>query len=439
MPRNQSVSDLFTKYLNEDTSVQETSDLFKQIAESEYDEELSSLLDAELRNTTDVTDYNPAWEHTLVNIKSKSGFTIVDGTESTASAPAVTTTETPSLSGTIETIRSTEAIPTIDTIPTLSPPIKRNIRLWGTIAKIAAVLLVVVGIYFFNEYQKEPNYEHLTANDIPPGKIGATLTLANGSKVILDDQTPENISDTHGVKISKTKDGQLVYTLVNNENLPNSTAFNTIQTPKGGQYQVILPDGTKVWLNAASSLKYPEVFAGKKRSVTLTGEAYFEVAKDKDKPFHVLTQNQNVEVLGTHFNINGYLDDHTIKTTLLEGAVKVSNLKSTKKLKPGEQAISRISENALIQVTSQVDTDDEIAWKNGLFQFNDTDLKIILNQLERWYDIKIDYSSIPDKRYNGMVPRKSKLSEVLKMLEKTGNIKFELLENRTLKVIPKNN
>ncbi|WP_316797534.1 FecR family protein [Pedobacter agri] len=311
-------------------------------------------------------------------------------------------------------------------------------------ASAAAIFILLCGgLYFLLDKNSSKSPSNSLAKienlDILPGSDKATLTLANGSKVILDDQTPENISDKHGVKISKTKDGQLVYTVVNNENLPNSTAFNTIQTPKGGQYQVILPDGTKVWLNAASSLNYPEVFAGKKRSVTLTGEAYFEVAKDKDKPFHVLTQNQNVEVLGTHFNINGYLDDHTIKTTLLEGAVKVSNLKSTKKLKPGEQAISGISENALIKVTSQVDTDDEIAWKNGLFQFNDTDLKIILNQLERWYDIKIDYSSIPDKRYNGMVPRKSKLSEVLKMLEKTGNIKFELLENRSLKVIPKNN
>jgi len=311
-------------------------------------------------------------------------------------------------------------------------------------ASAAAILILLCGGLYFLLNKNSPispstSLAKIENLDVLPGSDKATLTLANGSKVILDDQTPENISDTHGVKISKTKDGQLIYTIVNNENLLNSTAFNSIQTPKGGQYQVILPDGTKVWLNAASSLKYPEVFAGKKRSVTLTGEAYFEVAKDKEKPFDVQIQNQNVEVLGTHFNINGYLDDNYIKTTLLEGAVKVSNLKSTKKLKPGEQAIAGISQNALIEVTSQVDTNDEIAWKNGLFQFNDTDLKIILNQLERWYDIKIDYSSIPDKRYNGMVPRKSKLSEVLKMLEKTGNIKFELLENRTLKVIPKSN
>ncbi|MCX3263767.1 FecR family protein [Pedobacter agri] len=271
--------------------------------------------------------------------------------------------------------------------------------------------------------------------DILPGTDKATLTLANGTKIVLDDETPENISDRHGVKISKTKDGLLVYTVAGSQDSLNTTAYNTISTPKGGQYQVILPDGTKVWLNAASSLKYPEVFSGKQRSVTLTGEAYFEVAKNKAKPFEVETQNQHVVVLGTHFNINGYMDDHTIKTTLLEGQVKVSNLKSSKILKPGEQAIAGLAKNSTINVSTDVDINDETAWKNGLFQFNDSDLKIILNQLERWYNIKIDYSTVPNKRYNGMVPRKSKLSEVLKMLEKTGNIKFELIEGRQLKVI----
>lgn len=308
-------------------------------------------------------------------------------------------------------------------------------------ASAAALLILLIGGLFFFLYKNSNTALILSAKienlDVLPGTDKAILTLANGSKVILDEKTAENISDTQGVKISKTKDGQLVYSVLNIDALPNSEkiSFNTIQTPKGGQYQVVLPDGTKVWLNAASSLKYPEVFIGNQRKVELTGEAYFEVAKNKNKPFHVKIQNQDVEVIGTHFNINGYPDDQTIKTTLLEGRVMVSNSSSVKTLKPGEQAIAGLAKNSIIKVSSDVDTNDETAWKNGLFQFNDADLKIILNQLERWYDIKIDYSSIPKKRYNGMVPRKSKLSEVLKMLEKTGNIKFELLEGRQLKVI----
>jgi len=308
---------------------------------------------------------------------------------------------------------------------------------------VAAALLAIVfgGVYYFQVQNSSTtaSFAQTKKNslDIMPGKNKATLTLADGSIVILDENTSSDISDQDGIKISKEKDGQLVYTILNSKALDadKSIAFNTISTPKGGQYQVILPDGTKVWLNAASSLKYPEAFVGKQRLVVLTGEAYFEVAKNKSMPFRVQSQNQHVEVLGTHFNINSYLDDKTIKTTLLEGSIQISNSKFSKILKPGEQAVSGIGEQSSIKVATDVDTDDETAWKNGLFQFNDSELKVILNQLERWYDIKIDYSNIPAKRYNGMVSRTSKLSEVLKMLEKTGNIKFELEEGRKLKIL----
>jgi len=306
----------------------------------------------------------------------------------------------------------------------------------------AAILAIVFGGFYYSKIQNFSTVVSVAQTqkknlDILPGTNKAILTLADGSTVVLDENTSSDISDQDGIKISKEKDGQLVYTIVNNKllNADKNIAYNTISTPKGGQYQVILPDGTKVWLNAASSLKYPEAFVGKQRLVVLTGEAYFEVAKNKSMPFRVQSQNQHVEVLGTHFNINSYLDDNTVKTTLLEGSVQVSNSKFSKILKPGEQAISGIGEQASIKIARDVDTDDETAWKNGLFQFNDSELKVILNQLERWYDIKIDYSDVPAKRYNGMVPRKSKLSEVLKMLEKTGNIKFELEEGRKLKVL----
>jgi len=308
---------------------------------------------------------------------------------------------------------------------------------------IAAALILVCGSIFFLRDQKMISGSSTTKAkvenlDVLPGSDKAILTLANGKKVVLDANTAINISNTNGISISKTEDGKLVYTVLNRESFDKSSvSFNTIETPNGGQYQVVLPDGTKVWLNAASSLRYPEVFVGNERSVQLTGEAYFEVAKNKMKPFHVKSKNQDVEVLGTHFNINSYMDDKTIKTTLLEGSIKISNQKFNKILTPGEQAIAGIAENAFIHVSNDVDLDDQVAWKNGLFRFNDSELRDVLIQLERWYDVKIDYSSLPNKRYNGMVPRKSKLSQVLAMLEKTGNIKFQLTDGKRLKVISK--
>lgn len=320
-----------------------------------------------------------------------------------------------------------------------APQKRKTIPLYKYISA-AAVMLLISGITFVFLNKSKPVIKSETAInnklDALPGTDKAILTLADGSKVVLDNHASTDISDKDGLKISRTEDGQLVYTILDQSDVKtkSTVSYNTIETPKGGQYQVILPDGTKVWLNAASSLKYPEVFTGNERRVELTGEAYFEVAKNKAKPFHVKNHNQDVEVLGTHFNINSYMDDKTIKTTLLEGSVRVSNGKSVKILKPGEQSIA--DGNGMIRLASDVDTDDETAWKNGLFQFNNANLKSILSQLERWYDINIDYSSIPDKKYNGMVPRKAKLSEVLKMLEKTGNIRFEIAEGRNLKVLP---
>lgn len=324
---------------------------------------------------------------------------------------------------------------------------KRIVPFYRYAAAAAIIMVLGFGILYLTKNKPLNTKNLLAVNDktldVLPGVDKAILTLADGSKVVLDNHSNENIIEKGGLTISKTKDGQLIYKVSNGVQKGNAIAYNTIETAKGNQYQVLLPDGTKVWLNAASSLKYPEVFMGKERRVMLTGEAYFEVAKDKTRPFFVKTissakdnKGQDVEVLGTHFNINSYMDDKTVKTTLLEGSVKVSNDNSSKILKPGEQSVINNYGLGSINIL-QVDTDDEIAWKNGLFRFSSQSLKSILNQIERWYDVKIDYSSIPDKRYNGMVPRKAKLSEVLKMLEVTGNINFEIEENKVLKVIEK--
>jgi transmembrane sensor len=309
---------------------------------------------------------------------------------------------------------------------------------------VAAVLLLSfgVGAFYYNNQKTVAVINQVAKEkvlDIKPGLDKAILTLADGSKVILDENTADKILEKQGLIISKTKDGQLIYTVNSVNKNDKIIAYNTIQTGKGNQYQVRLPDGTKVWLNASSSLRYPEVFSGNQRKVELTGEGYFEVAKDKAHPFIVKTIdatsdiNQEVEVLGTHFNINSYMDEKIIKTTLLEGSINVSNVKVAKVLKPGEQ--SQLNANHISIINA--DTDDETAWKNGLFRFNNSSLAVILNQLERWYDVKIDYATVPNKRFNGIVPRNVNLSQVLKMLELTGNINFKIEENRQLKVINK--
>lgn len=310
--------------------------------------------------------------------------------------------------------------------------------------KYAAAAVLFIGFvsgYLYLSKDKVTTHNQLIVKgkelDVLPGVDQAILTLADGSKIVLDNAKNEKLVEKNGLTISKTEDGQLVYQVSNVTPKGTTVAYNTIETAKGNQYQILLPDGTKVWLNAASSLKYPEIFRGSERKVVLTGEAYFEVAKNKNMPFKVETNHQNVEVLGTHFNINSYMDDQTIKTTLIEGSIKVSNANYTKTLQPGEQSIINNFGLGNILISNNIDTDDEVAWKNGLFRFNNAGLKSILGQLERWYDVKIDYQSVPNKRYNGMVPRKAKLSEVLNMLELTGNISFKIEEGRNLKVLPK--
>jgi len=269
--------------------------------------------------------------------------------------------------------------------------------------------------------------------DVKPGTNRAVLTLADGSSIILDDQLPGNIKQLPGLMITKTPKGELIYKVSAHSGSGSDISTNTITTPKGGQYQVFLADGTHVWLNAASKLTFPQAFVGRMRRVKLEGEGYFEVTRNKAMPFHVLTGSQDVEVTGTHFNVNGYTDSETINTTLLEGGITVHQNGRSKQVSPGQQAI--VSVNLSDIKVNIADTEEAVAWKNGLFEFNNASLTQIMNQLERWYDLKIDYSSLPAKRYNGMVPRSANLSRVLQMLEVTGNIKFKIEEQRHLRVI----
>lgn len=324
----------------------------------------------------------------------------------------------------------------------ISPKEKtRNRTSWKVMAAAAAVALFIgFGIYFLQPEQKQQ--ADITAhfkNDIAPGGNKAILTLADGSKVSLTDINAGELAKQAGVRVVKTADNQLIYTISNSEpsKLDAQPVYNTIETPKGGQYQVNLPDGTRVWLNAASSLKYPVSFSGNKRIVEMTGEAYFEVAKmnphsggkAKAVPFIVKTSRQEVLVLGTHFNINAYDDEDAVKTTLLEGSVRVTSLSSlhakaeNKILKPGEQSVLRAGN---IDV-NKADLNAVMGWKNNNFIFNDEDLQSIMRKVSRWYDVDIQYENEPDNiSYIGVVSRSKNVSAVLNALESTGKVQFKI-------------
>ncbi len=312
----------------------------------------------------------------------------------------------------------------------ISVPSIKRIPIWKKItAAAAALLLLSVGArFYFNRPQKCCNktvQKHQPKNDILPGGNKAILTLANGKTIVLDNAHTGLLAKQGTTNIAKTKDGQVIYKAPNN--LPNdqNIALNTISTPTGGQYQVVLADGSKVWLNAASSLRFPAVFTGKKREVEITGEAYFEVAKNAAMPFLVKTGRSVVEVLGTHFNVMAYRDESFMKTTLLEGAVKVKSGNSVNFLKPGQQAL--LNEQGQTKIIEDADVDDETAWKNGLFQFKDAGIEAVMRQVERWYNVTISYEGkIPVKQFTGRISRSVKISELLNMLKFFGvNFKID--------------
>ncbi|TSJ38895.1 DUF4974 domain-containing protein [Mucilaginibacter corticis] len=293
-------------------------------------------------------------------------------------------------------------------------------------AAAALLLLIGSGIWFFHKPTDQSALDLQAKNRIAPGSNRAILQLANGSRIDLSSANKGVIAQQAGVAIHKNAQGILVYTINagnTTNNSGNPTGENSIITPRGGQYQVILPDGTQVLLNAASSLTYPVVFSGGERLVKLSGEAYFEVAKDKAHPFKVSSGTQTVTVLGTHFNINAYSDETSTKTTLLEGSVEVTSGNNETRIIPGQQALLA-SDGQLSKKT--VDPDKEVAWKNGLFSFDGDDVKTIMRQIARWYNVDISYSgALPDEKFYGEITRSSKLADVLRIME-INNVHFDI-------------
>lgn len=304
-------------------------------------------------------------------------------------------------------------------------------RLWLKIAAVAAVLAVAyLGFYFLNKQpEKVSDVSKIAVNEIKPGSYGAMLTLSNGRKVSLANVSRGEIGRESGIVITKSADGKLVYEVGEKASDPNAT--NTLSTARGETYQVRLPDGSLVYLNAASSLTYAtSLIQNGKRVVTLSGEGYFEVAKDKQHPFIVKTDRQEVEVLGTHFNISSYADDAIAKTTLLEGSVKLSASGNSRILKPGQQA--KLYRGG-IQV-NETDTDLAVAWKNNEFVVESEHIENIMKMIERWYNVEVVYiGEKTNQRFSGKVSRFDKISKVLEIVESTGEAHFEI-KGRTVYV-----
>ncbi|MEZ2440358.1 FecR domain-containing protein [Chitinophaga sp. RCC_12] len=305
-------------------------------------------------------------------------------------------------------------------------PARIYISKWRTWRWAAAALVLAVAgtasLQLAKEKSKPIGAIHNT--DVAPGSRKATLKLGNGATIILDDAQNGVIANQGKTVIKKSGNGQLVYDA--SASVTTEITYNTITTPNGGEYEVILPDGSHVWLNAASAIRFPAAFTGNTRKVEINGEAYLEIVKNEKAPFIVVSGKHSVEVLGTKFNIHSYPKEEDITTTLIQGSIRIAAGKYTKVLQPGQQSLVNTGANSNIRLATGVNMDEVLAWRNGKFIFDDASLKTVVSQLERWYDVNIDYAGMEDYRFNGEISRNVSLSKVLKMMELTSNIHYKI-------------
>jgi transmembrane sensor len=385
---NTEIISLFQKYLNKQCNPQQLEIVLRIIEEGQHQAEWDAALSQDAIEVMNAEDVNlPIGNELALNLNERILYTINN-------SPAVI-------------------------------QLSNRKRILRRIAIAASVLLCsAIGLYIYEiNHTKQTHQPTTYTNDILPGKQGATLTLANGKKIILSDAVNGELAKEAGVVISKTDDGQLVYDIIDNG--VESSRINTLSTSNGETYKVRLPDHSEVWLNAASTLKFPASFSSSKiRKVELIGEGYFEIAKDKSKPFIVKTAQQEVEVLGTHFNINSYLEEASVKTTLIEGRIKISGKSSSRILRPGQQ--STFSGKGDILLTD-ADVDAAIAWKNNQFMFDSENIQVIMRMIARWYNVDIEYvGEISDEKFGGGVSRFDDVSKVLKSLESTNKVHFKI-------------
>lgn len=321
----------------------------------------------------------------------------------------------------------------------VKPPAGRVVkaRPWLRITAAASLLLLFAAsaYYLLQQPAQQSKQKQVAAGpvyDFKPGGNKALLTLANGQQIVLTDAKNGKLADQGSVTVNKTANGQLVYG-AGTGNASANIIYNTLATPRGGQYHITLSDGTQVWMNAASSITYPVTFANNERKVIVNGEVYFEVTPDENKPFKVSTGNQEVTVLGTRFNVNGYAEDAAVSTTLLSGSIKVRNLTSGQSslLAPGQQA-NIFKDQAPIHIKT-VNAEDAISWKNGYFLFDNQDISSVMKIMSRWYDVDVEYSNYNRQdRFGGTFSRSANLSEILHNLEQVGSVHFKMQANKVI-------
>jgi ferric-dicitrate binding protein FerR (iron transport regulator) len=315
-------------------------------------------------------------------------------------------------------------------------PVRRRMVRWAAAAVLLAGMAGVWLLFVRKTPQELAPMSQRYRNDVGPGRNAAVLTLAGGKTIVLDDNAPQVIGQ-QGNAVVLNDSGQLVYQVPGGQVSSAAASeifYNTLTTQKGNQYHLTLPDGTKVWLNAASSITYPTAFAGKERRVTISGEAYFEVMKNQQQPFVVQQGDMSVQVLGTSFDVNGYGDEAVLKTTLVEGKVRVGKTGApgvagatgiASVLEPGEQAIIPNGSEA-ISIDHNPDIEAVLAWKNGGFAFKDADIEMIMRQMERWYNVQVVYEAKITKHFVAEIPRNVPLSQLLKLLEATDQVHFRI-------------
>jgi len=386
------LQELFTKYLNNQCSPEEVQQLLAHFNNQHNEKDLKTLIteSLEMNGEDEGTQWTPALDQSFLAVKNR-----------------------------------------------LSPRQAKRLPLYQQPwFKVAAAVVVLVGGFGIYSLIKSNSAEPETATvdpgkqTISPANNKATLTLADGSTIVLQNAANGTVANQGSTKIEKAGGNLLTYISQNEK--PEKALLNTITTPRGGLYQVVLSDGSKVWLNAASTLRFPAHFNGSERKVELSGEAYFEVAKNTAMPFKVaIAGRQEVEVLGTHFNVNAYTDEPVVKTTLLEGKVKIiaQDAEQPQILYPGQE--SRVTSNGTISINKNADTEQTLGWKNGHFSFDNANLEEILRELSRWYDVDVQFEGpVPDRQFTGEIQRDLELSQVLKLLERH-NVSFKI-QGKTL-------
>lgn len=388
---------LFNSYYHKTASQQEREEFLDLVAESENDEALKSLLTEKWlarNNDEEVLDDTQADEMLLSILH-------------------------PPVNGPVPLNKKTNSI-------------HQLIR----ISAAASILLVIgTGLYFLLKPQpltskRTQQVQEKPKNSIEKGGKKAVLTLGDGSEITLDTTQQGMLTRQGNAKVSRQNLATVAYHTENGKE--QAVVYNTLSTPKGGQYQLILPDQTRVWLNSSSSIRFPTQFSGKERNVSLTGEAYFEVSKNAKMPFKISVNQMQVQVLGTHFNIMAYADESSVNTALLEGSVKVTNGNDAHVLVPGQE--SRVSKNGSMTVVA-ADVDGAVAWKNGWFNFNQCDLQKVMRQISRWYDVEVVYQGkIPTGHFSGIISQANDISKVLDLIS-AGGVNFKI-EGRKIIVLP---